>query len=336
MLKVERVNKTTERPYPVKHNTNTVFVNPGQLISIELDDAYFPDLPEDWAGKGKKLPEERKNGSLGYSAEPYVHKGIGNRELLIYANIYRDGKLFKHSVISDLVEHVTTSEFATITNPRFFTETIDAGYYQILIKAFEVNTTDLVRVVRRSNQLDYGAMETSYNFGEALSMGISDFVKGAFGIASSITGRPLDSLVAQARSVPIMEHSIYIVPRKGTTELNTTSKLVVIGNSTHNSFLLSNEISGPTEGAASRRVSRETSLNSEQAGSNTPNSGYDKMLRMLHKAGTEEKHGNIADLLYQYAYGNPFMVFNAVVHDDGATKNNELTTDVPLQPSSPL
>lgn len=324
-MKVERDENGINAHYPLKHNTNTVYVNPGQVLSIELDDAYFPELPEDWRGKGKKLPEETRSGRLEYPEQPFVSDGIGNRELLIYANIYKDGRLLKHSVISDLVQHVTTAEFATVTNPRFFTETIDSGYYQILIKVHEVNTTGAVRVLRRADQLEYSELEATYNFGEAFTMGVGDVVKGAIGITTSITGRPLDSLIAQAKSVPIMEHSIYIVPtvRKKKSCLDSTSKLVIMANSNLDSFLVRNKIQPSDEGNGTRVSGYYCEKMQTASTRDIPNVEYDRMMHHLKKAGEEMEPENISELLYQHAYGNPFMVFSTIIHDDGATTKDE-------------
>ncbi|MBF8273803.1 MAG: hypothetical protein HW380_2908 [Magnetococcales bacterium] len=122
----------------VRHSENEITVQPGKTISIILDKFHPGAMNE---------ANEARLGSL------------GNRELLFYAKIYKNGYFERYVTLVDLAKHVHSFQMAPIENQTLFTETIKDARYQIVLRAYEVDTETIVRVLRRAKQIDLNQIE---------------------------------------------------------------------------------------------------------------------------------------------------------------------------------
>lgn len=182
-------------PYKLVRNPQSaISVAPTKILQLWMDNAYLAQLYD------KKAIKE------GYS---------GRREVLIYAIIYKDGVFQKFSKITDLANSMSSYQPVVVQKPNFFTETIDASYYQIIIKAFEVDTEGLVRILRRVDNTNVSkiANEASpYAPGATFVSGFQTVLHGFFDMILSVTGKSVDDWVEQIAADKIFEHSIYVVP----------------------------------------------------------------------------------------------------------------------------
>jgi hypothetical protein len=150
---------------------------------------------------------------------------VGGREILIYAKIYKGGYFQGYRMVTDNAEHMQNSASVAIEKPVFFTETIDSSY-RIEIKAYEVDATTLVKILRRTEKTDFEVLESSaYAPGDAFTKGFSNIIFGLFDVVSSISGRSIDDWVSKAGSDKVFEHSIYVTPT-----LNIASKENIANN----------------------------------------------------------------------------------------------------------
>ena len=189
-----------------RHPTSAVQAKEGTVVRLSVRSAYLAGLNESKATK-----------------EGY----IGNRELLLYAKIYKNGQFLKYTKITDLAEHMAAYEPVVVQKPVFFTETLD-GYYHIIIKGYEVDAKTLVKALRRVRNTDVESLEqTSYAPGDVFTTGLKDVVFGIFDMVFGITGRTLDDWVAKWGADKVLEHSIYVTP--GGAD-NGTDQIVVLGS----------------------------------------------------------------------------------------------------------
>lgn len=196
------------KDYLRRHPTSTIQAQEGTAVRLSIQSAYFAELQE-------------SNAIIdGYSY-------IGNRELLLYAKIYKNGQFIRYYKITDIAEHMSAYEPVVVQKPVFFTETVD-GYYQIVIKGYEVDTKKLVKALRRVRNTDIESLEqASYSPGDVFTTGLRDVVFGIFDMVFGITGKTLDDWVAKWGADKVFEHSIYVTPGgpdKG------TDHIVVLGS----------------------------------------------------------------------------------------------------------
>ncbi len=177
-----------------RHPTSAITANPGQVLQLWMDNAYFTQL---------------------YDRTPIKEGYSGKREVLIYAIIYKDGFFQKFSKITDLANNMASYQPVVVQKPNFFTETMDGSSYQIVIKAFEVDTEGLVRILRRVNTTDINKIAggtSAYAPGATFVAGFQDVLHGFFDMILSVTGKSVDDWVEQIAANKVFEHSIYVVP----------------------------------------------------------------------------------------------------------------------------
>jgi hypothetical protein len=177
---------------PLKRvNSSQIWAEDNKIVQLTLTRAHLANL------------RESKSSAKGL---------VGGREILIYAKIYKDGYFQGYRMVTDNAEHMQNSASAVIEKPIFFTETIDSSY-RIELKAYEVDATTLVKVLRRTEKTDFEVLESSaYAPGDAFTKGFSNIIFGLFDVVSSLSGRSVDDWVSKAGSDKIFEHSIYVTP----------------------------------------------------------------------------------------------------------------------------
>ena len=173
-----------------RHSESTIAAREGSVVRLAVKKAYLTSLSEKSATKKGQL---------------------GNRELLLYATIYKNGQFLRYAKITDIAEHVSIYQSAVVHKPIFFTEAID-GYYHIIIKGYEVDTKTLVKALRRVRTTDVEAIEnSSFSPGDTFTTGLKDVVFGLFDMVLSFTGKSLDDWAAHGHAAKLFEHSIYVV-----------------------------------------------------------------------------------------------------------------------------
>ncbi|WP_321493953.1 hypothetical protein [uncultured Desulfobacter sp.] len=189
-----------------RHPTSAIEVKEGSVIRLSLDCAYLTELDEKSAtSKGQ----------------------VGNRELMLYAMIYKNGQFLRYSKITDLAEHMATYQPVVVQNQIFFTETIDTNYH-IILKGYEVDTKALVKALRRVRSTDITSIEkSSFSPGDTFLAGFKDIVFGVFDVVLSVTGKSLDDWAANLNATKVFEHSIYVTSRMKDDE---TDKLLILGS----------------------------------------------------------------------------------------------------------
>lgn len=178
----------------VRNPQSAISVAPTKVLQLWMNNAYLAQL---------------------YDKKPIKEGYSGRREVLIYAIIYKDGVFQKFSKITDLADSMSSYQPVVVQKPNFFTETIDASYYQIIIKAFEVDTEGLVRILRRVDNTDISKIAsgaTPYAPGATFVSGFQTVLHGLFDMILSVTGKSVDDWVEQIASDKVFEHSIYVVP----------------------------------------------------------------------------------------------------------------------------
>ena len=189
------VKDTNPTIYKLKrHPTSAITADADQVVRLWMDNAYFTQLYD------KKAIKE------GYS---------GKREVLIYAILYKDGVFQKFSKITDLANNMASYQPVVVQKPNFFTETMDGSSYEIVIKAYEVDTEGLVRILRRVNTTDVSKVASGtspYAPGATFAGGFQDVLHGVFDMILSVTGKSVDDWVEQIAADKVFEHSIYVVP----------------------------------------------------------------------------------------------------------------------------
>jgi hypothetical protein len=196
------------KDYLRRHPTSAIQAQEGTAVRLSIQSAYFAELKES-------------------NAIIDGYRYIGNREVLLYAKIYKNGQFLRYNKITDIAEHMSAYEPVVVQKPVFFTETVD-GYYQIVIKGYEVDTKKLVKALRRVRNTDIESLEqASYSPGDVFTTGLRDVVFGIFDMVFGITGKTLDDWVAKWGADKVFEHSIYVTPGgpdKG------TDQIVVLGS----------------------------------------------------------------------------------------------------------
>ena len=197
-----------------RHPTSAIQAKEGTLVRLSVRSAYFAELQESNA---------IKNG----------YKYFGNRELLLYAKIYRNGQFLRYSKITDIAEHMSAYQPVVVQKPVFFTETVD-GFYQVVIKGYEVDTKKLVKALRRVRNTDIESFEQAgYSPGDVFTKGLRDVVFGIFDMVLGITGKTLDDWVANRGADKVFEHSIYVTP--GGPDMGV-DEIVVLGSGSKKYF----------------------------------------------------------------------------------------------------
>jgi len=197
----------------IRHPTSAIQATEGTVVRLSVRSAYVAKLVESRATK-----------------EGY----IGNRELLLYAKIYKNGQFLRYSKITDVAEHMAAYEPVVVQKPVFFTEPVD-GYYHIILKGYEVDTKTLVKALRRVRNTDVESLEKAgYSPGDTFMTGLKDMVFGIFDMVLAITGRTLDDLAAKINADKIFEHSIYVTPGGAASG---TDKIVVLGSGDSSYFV---------------------------------------------------------------------------------------------------
>jgi len=170
---------------------STIEVTKGKVLRLTLETARLGSLPE-------KHSEKKGEG--------------GKREVMIIAKIFKNGQFVRYATITDIAEHMYPYQPAAINAPQFFTETID-GYYQICLKAYELDSKYAVRLLRQIRNTDLSVLDsTAYAPGDALTAGFQQVLYGAFDILASLTGKTVDGWIAYWGSTKVFEHSLYISP----------------------------------------------------------------------------------------------------------------------------
>ena len=178
------------------------------MVRLSVRGAYFARLPES-------------------NAVIDGYRYIGNRELLLYAKIYRNGQFLRYSKITDIAEHMSAYQPVVVQKPVFFTETVD-GYYQIVIKGYEVDTKHLVKALRRVRNTDIEGLEQAgYSPGDVITTGLRDVVFGIFDMVFAVSGKTLDDWVARWGADKVFEHSIYVTPNGAE---NDPEQIVLLGS----------------------------------------------------------------------------------------------------------
>ena len=172
-------------------DSSVLYVERQKILQLTATAAHLSDLHE---------PSESKGGHA------------GDREILIYAKIYEGKNFVGYRIVSDLIEHMQNDALVAVTNPVFFTETVDRRF-TIELKAFEVDATGLSKILRRVKSTDLSSLEgAGYDPGGTLTKGLADITFGVFDILSSVTGRSLDDWIALMGADKVFEHSIQVVP----------------------------------------------------------------------------------------------------------------------------
>lgn len=177
------------------HSTSQILAKHGEIMKLSLKAFNVAELQES---------RETNRGSL------------GNREILIYTKVYKNGNFLKYEKLTDLAEHMTAYHPVVIQQENIFTDTIDSNYH-IIIKAYEVDSKLLVKMLRRINKSDPESLEAPFLPGDTLMTGIKSIISGVFDVVLSVTGKTLDDWAMKIGADPILEHSIYINP---TTDVN--------------------------------------------------------------------------------------------------------------------
>ncbi len=175
----------THKPY----FNNTIYANSHQVVSIKMQNVSLCGLDESSA---------KKAGSL------------GNREVLLYADIRKNGIVESTHVISDIVRDVTECESMTLTSPLFFRRPLNQGdYYEIVIRAYESDTPAVAKLVRATpTSMEKFGQDFSSN---ALFTSIKTLFSSIVDVVVSLTGKNIDTWVAQLGATKIMEQYLYVV-----------------------------------------------------------------------------------------------------------------------------
>lgn len=182
-----------------RHPTSAIQAAPGTVVRLTMDDAYLTKLPDKWSD------------GEGYS---------GKKEVMLYATIYKNGNFLKFSKITDIADNMASYQPVVVQNGTFFTETVD-GSYHIVIKGFEVDTKNLVRLLRRVRTTDVSEIasgSTPFAPGATFVAGFQDVIYGFFDIVLSITGRSFDDWTGMVAAEKVFEHSLYVVPGNPKTQ----------------------------------------------------------------------------------------------------------------------
>lgn len=203
----------TEKSCLIRHPTSAIQATEGTVVRLSVQSAYVAKLVE------------RRATKEGY---------IGNRELLLYAKIYKNGQFLRYSKITDVAEHMAAYEPVVVQKPVFFTEPVD-GYYHIILKGYEVDTKTLVKALRRVRSTDVESLEKAgYSPGDTFMTGLKDVVFGLFDMVLGITGRTLDDWAAKINADKVFEHSIYVTPGDAA---KGTEQIVVLGSGDNSYFV---------------------------------------------------------------------------------------------------
>lgn len=190
-----------------KHSRSDIQVEAGKVIKLNLDSFYI-------ASDGKS--DEGKNDS------------IGNRELLLYAKIYRNGIFVQYKNLINISEHMWLFNPSVINDTNIFTETINDNY-RIELKAYEVDTVEFIKTLRFVKNTDLSKFESNYAPGDSFTTGFKKIVVGLFdSVSGLLSGRTIDDLVGVLNAEPIFEHSIYIT--KANSNIIPTGILIIGGN----------------------------------------------------------------------------------------------------------
>lgn len=180
-LKKDGTNKT--------HSTSQLCFNPGDVAKLTLETIH--------AGPLKEQLETAKG-------------SIGNREIFVYAKIYKNGEFLKYQTISQ-AEHMTSYHDLVIQNPNLFTDTMGKDHYQITLKVFEIDGLLLARFMRQFHKADPQIFEATFSPGDTMMMGVKSIINGIFDVVFAVTGRTLDDWTSLVGSEKVLEHSIYLV-----------------------------------------------------------------------------------------------------------------------------
>ena len=194
-----------------KHSRSQINIEKGKVIRLNLDTSYISSDDE--------YDGHKENDKI---------DGVGNRELLVYAKIYKNGKFIQYKNLVNIAEHMWLYSPMAVNNTNIFTETIDS-YYRIELKVYEVDTSSLVKILRMVQNTDIESIESTYNPGSSTMTGIKKILMGIFDVVSGVTaGRTVDDFAAIIEAEPLFEHSIYITPSNSSN--NITGLLLVGGN----------------------------------------------------------------------------------------------------------
>lgn len=187
-----KIGDTSKREQ-AQHPTSHIPVALNEVVQISVIEVCPTELHES--------PEQKINST-------------GNREVIIYAKIYKNGEFQNYVKITDLGEHMTVNNCVVVQKSNIFSTTMDGSHYQIILKGYETDTKSLVRFLKRVNKTDVENMEFgAYTPGDTFTAGFKSFVTGLFDMVSSITGRSIADWTAKLGADKFFEHSIYVVPK---------------------------------------------------------------------------------------------------------------------------
>ncbi|MDC5853573.1 hypothetical protein [Vibrio europaeus] len=196
---------------------SAIKVRDGDVMRLSVESTYVTSLPENSALNAGQF---------------------GNRELLLYAIIYKNGQFLKYEKITDVAEHVSVYQPVVVHRPEFFTESV-RGYYHIIIKGYEVDTKALVKFLRRTRNTDIDSIEQSgFHPGDTFTSGLKNIVFGFFDVVLSVTGKSLDDWAANVNATKVFEHSVYLTTKGESTE---EKNILIVGSGDNNLFETCNE-----------------------------------------------------------------------------------------------
>jgi hypothetical protein len=215
--------KLTPTANPTKlasHPTSQILVTHGKIVKLSLRAVHVADLQESY--------ESEKSST-------------GNRELLIYAKIYKNGDFLRYEKITDIAEHMMSYQPVVVQRDDWFAEPI-TGNYHIQLKIYEVDTKNLVKFLRRVHNTDMHALEPYFAPGDTFMAGVKQIINGVFDVVLSMTGRSLDDWAAKIGADKAFEHSIYINPRSSDYQATPAltdpgQQFAVIGSGETNLFV---------------------------------------------------------------------------------------------------
>lgn len=184
----------------VHHPTSRITVKPGTILQLRADGGIAGQLDPETIG---------------------AYKGsVSQREVLFYAKIYKNGDFVGYTKITNVAEGMTAGQPFTITNPSFFTETIN-DTYKIVLKGYEIDTKALAEYWRRAENSDPSSIEPTFAPGATFATGIKSILVGASDVLFSFTGRRVDDWILRFGADHFIEHSFYIIPDSQAAEAPT-------------------------------------------------------------------------------------------------------------------
>ncbi len=191
-----------------KHSTSHINAKLGSVIRLNLDSSYIAS-------------DNEHDGTKEIAS-------VGNREILVYAKIYKNGQYVQYKNLVNIAEHMWLFNPAVINDKNIFTETIN-DYYRIELKIFEIDTPSLIKALRFVKGAKLDELGGKYAPGDSFMTGFKEIIIGFFdSVSGLLSGRTVDDLVALIGSDPLFEHSIYISPAQNTSSIK--GLLLVGGN----------------------------------------------------------------------------------------------------------